>query len=252
MVSKGGFRKSLILRNSNTEIKEVVKYNVRSSKVKVTCSEIPKPRRSLKNATVKKISEAKDLKTAPPKMVSFDVDATLAITLHINDYSQTEKRDSWYSKADYARMKKERQPTLKYLRMNEQNGAAQRDTKDYFIRGLETHTPIQALRKQNNRMLAWSAVLEQQKQQTCNGVKDPEAISLEYQAISIKCVKLSMIVGILDETAAGIALESISRKAPRHGNSGGYGQRKRQKTPCLCRGSTVQLPKSSFPSFLLQ
>mmetsp|Transcript_31906 Transcript_31906/g.48218 ORF Transcript_31906/g.48218 Transcript_31906/m.48218 type:complete len:249 (+) Transcript_31906:53-799(+) len=248
MVSKGRFRKPLMLRDGNTEIEEGVEYNVRSSRVKVTSSEMPKPR-SLKNTAVKKVSEENDLKKAPPKMVSFDVDATLAVTLHINDYSKTEKRNSWYSKADYVRMKKERQPTLKYLRMNEQNGAAQKDTKEHCIRGLETHTPIQALRKQTNRMLAWSAVLDKQKQ---HGIKDPEAISLKYQAISIQCVQVSMIIGMRDEAAAGNAPETMSRKAPRYRNNGGYGQRKRQKTPSLCRSSTIQLPKSSFPSFLLQ
>lgn len=240
-----------MLRNGCTETNEGAEYPARSPKVKMTCSEIQSPRRSLKNTAVKKVVEKKHLKEAPPKMVSFDVEATLAVTLHINDYSKEEKRDSWYSKADYTRMKKERLPTLKYLRKNEQDGAAQKDTEEHTIRGLESHTPIQALRKQNNRILAWSAVLEGQKRKSSEGVIDPKAIAIEYEAISVKCIKLSMIVGMLDE-ASVVNTPEISRIAPRPSNNGCYGQRKKQKTPSLYRSSTVQLPKSSFPSFLLQ
>mmetsp|Transcript_27225 Transcript_27225/g.41176 ORF Transcript_27225/g.41176 Transcript_27225/m.41176 type:complete len:248 (-) Transcript_27225:244-987(-) len=247
MVNKLRSRKPLTPKNDNA----LYAWDDEDYKERISRMQVKVFRQNKKAANKLPKQPTNKQNDAPPKMVCFNDTANLAFTLHHSQYSNEEKRNCWYSKADYARAKRERQPILKFLKSNKENSAKQFYTKELCIRGLESHAPKQGLRKSCYRMIAWAAVLEEQLQQSRAAIKDPDKISMLYRAASKKCEQLARVNGILDEKAA----EDVSNEfSPRIQNGNGVsGQLKRQKTPSVCRSSHMQFPKSSFPfSFLIQ
>jgi len=250
MVSKGQSRNVVNSRNGKiVEIASAAEYSVLSQRVKITCKETRSPKGSPRR-TVKKCSDNtsnnNSIKNDPPKMVSFDTDASLAVTLHHTEYTKEERANTWYSKADLVRIKRKRLPTLKLLRASK----IEKDTKEHCIRGLECYIPARAVRKASNRIIAWGEVFHEQRLQSSKNAKDDEAIALAYQAKSITCQESARQVGILDE----VAVADYSVRKPVETSSDAVPWiRKKHNTPSIQRSSSMHVPMISMPfSFLLQ
>ena len=150
------------------------------------------------------------LKSIPKrKRVRFVSTANFVETLHINNYTTEEFRNTWYSREEYSRINKELKESLAL----QESGLCSEETigKDNCccFRGLETKTEIGFLRRKRNKRNGMQAVLVEQENQQKDHMYDTKAIAMAYHFMTKHCVTLAREMGIADELeAAEIYLES--------------------------------------------
>lgn len=122
--------------------------------------------------------------------------------LSIYDYTASEISASWYDEQD---MDKISQRCFKILQKYE-SGVS---NKKYCIRGLEGHSRLAFISKQNNRTDAYSAVFEEQQRQYQNEETDIQAISDVYKRSTLSSQMWAQVVGARDERAVEAYLYEV-------------------------------------------
>lgn len=149
---------------------------------------IAKPHQTIPSPEEESLSSAEH-RVAPSKggrkrgrTVSFSLVVDLQEILHVNNYSNEERANTWYSRDEFGSMKRECQITANLI----DRGLVSGDCENYCITGLEHN-----IRSHDNNMRksrvekGIDAVLEEQAEQGSIGIFDAEAISVAYvEAIS--------------------------------------------------------------------
>jgi hypothetical protein len=104
----------------------------------------------------------------------------------------------WYQKNEQALMRMERKCSIRLMIQ----GALLTDSDTQTSRGLEFRSREGAVKRQENRLNALAAVLDEQESQFDMGLQNDEAISLAYQRVSWKCKKEAFILAKLDSKEA--------------------------------------------------
>ena len=130
--------------------------------------------------------------------VTFSHNVQIAETLSIVDYTTAEINAAWYNKDE---MDKITQRCFKILQRVQSGVFSSKKTK-YYMRGLESHTTVGSLAKQNNRSAAYTAVFEEQERQWKHKNKEIDqarAISDAYRRTTSSSQMWAQVVGNRDQ-----------------------------------------------------
>jgi hypothetical protein len=117
---------------------------------------------------------------------------------HINDMTDEEVLNIWYEKHDYDQIKANIVPIVQQL----MQGDNIEESNEITIRGLEFRTRNGAIRRQNNKLGAITAVLDEQDRQFDEDVNDPHLISQAYLEISDLCLREAQQLALRDAAFA--------------------------------------------------
>lgn len=129
------------------------------------------------------------------KSVSFCEQARVKRTIHIDDYSDIEIKDCWYSSFDYERMEQEIRRTLELMQTGRGDAI---DDVEFSHRGLEFRTEEGKHLRLKNKRRAQDAVLDMQEFQQWEGISDPNKIASVYGECSYPCQVAAYMAGISD------------------------------------------------------
>ena len=152
------------------------------------------------------------------KSVSFYPDCTVMNTLHLNDYTDQEMRDCWYSYTELKHIRKEARTTVRYLLSGGDDKSVassssltsssssslcnESQEEEHCARGLEYCSPqLRELRIQV-KIVAREAVLDEQEYQSLVGVVDPERLSKVYKDQTAESKHAAALLGKSDEYVA--------------------------------------------------
>lgn len=121
----------------------------------------------------------------------FDEFDEMQTTIHINDYSNTEIRRTWYKAEDYDKMIQSAQKTVRKVEDRNDGSGKSRTKKNAVInyRGLEAWTTNGAAKARLLKESAVQAVWNEQAQQWEEGTFDPEKIRNAYLPFSVGSLK---------------------------------------------------------------
>jgi hypothetical protein len=122
-----------------------------------------------------------------PRSVRFHWDVHVQ---EIPNPTEEEKLATWMKKSDYADIRNE---CISVIR------CAMNQTSTANIRGLEHKTPEGVYRRQQNKMGAMKAVIEEQDFQSRRGFSDPDWIAAVYGENAQRCLVEAKIRGVRDE-----------------------------------------------------
>mmetsp|Transcript_36516 Transcript_36516/g.51618 ORF Transcript_36516/g.51618 Transcript_36516/m.51618 type:complete len:223 (+) Transcript_36516:87-755(+) len=125
--------------------------------------------------------------------VSFHMTVSVRPSLHVNDFTDEEYFNSWYSPDEMADMKADIAPTLRMVK----NGMNQLPPH-MTLRGLEFRSRTGAMKRRTNKTSAMMAVLNEQELQLSQGYWDPEQIRKQYLSTSQACQKEAYARGLDD------------------------------------------------------
>jgi hypothetical protein len=133
------------------------------------------------------------------RKVVFNTSVTVRETLHIENYTEREIRNTWYSAEDISRIKLEIRCTVSSYRRGRLDSLEH--SSRYSLRGIEGfYNKTAAKARQLNKLIGLKSVLDEQERQDSVGVRDLEEISKKYQNdISQRCQRAAQIVGKQDE-----------------------------------------------------
>jgi hypothetical protein len=117
------------------------------------------------------------------RSVSFNTAVVCISALHINNYTDEEIFNTWFTNKEYKEMKREVQLTISMM----DKKATFAEGVNFSSRGLEHKTADMIVQKAEHRYFATDAVLEEQDCQREAGICDPDAlrmVSTEYSFIS--------------------------------------------------------------------
>jgi hypothetical protein len=132
------------------------------------------------------------------KKVRFSESVYVRKTLHLNDFTDKELDNSWYTSQESAQMKREQKKTLELLKSGDYQG----DSEQHCARGLECRLNKRALARHRNKMSGWLVVLEEQAMQNLAGISDPKAIASAYAAVSKHCKIAAYNMAVMDQLFA--------------------------------------------------
>lgn len=118
--------------------------------------------------------------------------------LHLQDLREEEVRAVWYAREDYEQIKMTLIPVIKKM----MRGETIEESNEMSSRGLEFRTREGALRRQKNKMEAWTAVLDEQDRQVSAGLWDEEQLAKVYSTSSAKSRERAGAFGQLDAAVA--------------------------------------------------
>lgn len=130
--------------------------------------------------------------------VSFAPQTQIIMALHMNDYSEEERRNTWLNAQDLEIIKCDRKSCLRI--MQKTNPLVNDD--EYYYRGLESKTREGLKRKRFNVADAHMTVMEEQSSQEDTGITDPEELAKAYIACSYTCADQARQRGVQDELEA--------------------------------------------------
>ena len=114
----------------------------------------------------------------------------------IDDYTACEISDAWYNEDEMHTITKRCFKVLNQYEHDKSNSG-----QKYFIRGLEGHSTLGSISKQNNRSAAYQAVFEEQQRQYENEETDVHGISNAFQSTTTSSQMWAQVVGRRDERA---------------------------------------------------
>ena len=144
-------------------------------------------------------------------MISFNPIAIVYPIIHINDYSDKEILEAWYTKAELNTIKLDIRTTLLQIMSKKFDDANNNDDDDgdgdYCTRGLETHTPAGRAFKRKLRNQSIQKVLkeqqQQQQQQQDVQITTPELLLANvYSKETLFSRTTARIMGLADEETA--------------------------------------------------
>jgi hypothetical protein len=130
--------------------------------------------------------------------VVFHNSVSVRETLHIQNYTEREIRNTWYSDEDISRIKLEIKCTVSSYRRGRLESLEH--SNRYCLRGIEGNCNKAAAKaRQLNKLIGLKSVLDEQERQENLGIQDPKLISIRYQNdISQRCQRAAQIVGRQD------------------------------------------------------
>ena len=140
----------------------------------------------------------------PPRKITirFDEFDEMQTTLHINDYTKSELKKSWFDREDYDKMVKDsRKVAEKFEKASKELKAATQRHKSLDNRGLEAWTTIGANKAKLVKQHALDAVWNEQSRQYESGVNDPEKIREEYLKVAKGSQSAAVDRGLADYLA---------------------------------------------------
>ena len=132
------------------------------------------------------------------KSVSFCKMVSIRAALHIDNYTEKEMRDTWYSADETARSQQHTKRLVKRLN----RGEKLEENDECTARGLECRTKAGVLHRLRNRAKAKIVVCYEQERQWREEIRDPEAIAALYFAASNQSQIRAASQGLDDELAA--------------------------------------------------
>lgn len=150
----------------------------------------------------------RSLKTEGPtkkKTVSFQPNVQSATVLALDDYTNQELRDSWWSASEQKRI------SMRCFRvLDKMDSIRERiDEEKYCTRGLESHAGLASINKENCRHDATLSVLKEQERQNNNQLNDThsaDAIAEEYHKACSSSQMWAQVVGNRDQREAELYL----------------------------------------------
>lgn len=146
--------------------------------------------------------------------------------IHINDMNLKYRRRAWYSKGEQKKIKQEMRSDIRI--MNRGDEFTESNTQS--ARGLERQTRQAVLHRQNNKIMAREAVLNEQQRQLLEGERDDELVADAYHRASVHCRVEAYLMGLNDEAAIKEEVKNMSgdhtsrntvdRKINSRGNNG--------------------------------
>jgi hypothetical protein len=116
------------------------------------------------------------------RRVTFNHFVKVERVLHLSEYTDDEMDDTWISRKECEKIRNE----IKKLVQIVNDGGTLEENDDTTMRGLEYRTISGCERRSKNKLLARSAVLDEQDRQWEIGEGDPEYISWIYNTMSYK------------------------------------------------------------------
>jgi hypothetical protein len=117
--------------------------------------------------------------------------------VHIDDMDEADIHETWYEKRDYTAIKKSVIPIIQKFA----NGEKIAETNKQSLRGLEYRTREGTLLRQNLRLAALTAVMNEQDRQWKEGVQDDERLAKVYRDLTSHCQEESRALALKDEAA---------------------------------------------------
>ena len=128
------------------------------------------------------------------KGVSFSPTVLVRKTTHLNDYSEQELSQCWYSTDEYHKIRRDCLYQVEALNLGKTL-----DGRKYCSRGLEGHTTDGAFIKARTRKAAIDIVLFAQYEE---GIYDEDNIAVLYRQMTAECREYAILVGQRDQQTA--------------------------------------------------
>jgi hypothetical protein len=129
-----------------------------------------------------------------------------ARTLSLNEYTEEEIKETWFTRQEYENIKNDCLRQVEHLVDSEQFGLT---TIDSTTRGLENRTKLGLSRKLVNRQTSIDAVLDEQFKQEALGMRNEIHISKVYNQVSAKCQIYANFMGQCDAYDARHAYDEV-------------------------------------------
>ena len=144
------------------------------------------------------------------KSVSFAPTAQMVRVLHVNDYTDEEYYNTWYSQMEYMIFKADIRRTIEAT--SEEDGSREVSENDrWCLRGLEKLSFEASQRKQKKRRAVVTAVLCEQVSQLRDGIINPRRLAEVTRELTCDCQLTAHLVGMQDQrTAYGPLSVSLS------------------------------------------
>lgn len=133
--------------------------------------------------------------SSPKRRVRFAETASVRPIETYRDLSGDELQNTWYQKYEFDEIKRSLIPLIKGMT----RGDFIEETRETTLRGLEYRTRQGALRRQHNKVISITSVLDEQDRQRCSRCFDAEAIRNIYLQNSEHCSLLARQLAITDE-----------------------------------------------------
>lgn len=141
--------------------------------------------------------------SAAPKKIKRNVQfyeiVSIRSTTHINDMSDEEVANAWFSRREMMTIKRALATEVKYMMCNSNNKDAG-ETETTTTRGLEFRTKDGSALRRSNKLDSIHAVLDEQDLQHMRGINDdPEGLRKVYTSHSRRCLAASQALGRADQ-----------------------------------------------------
>lgn len=120
--------------------------------------------------------------------VSFSTSAEQHLILHLNDLSSEEKQSIWYQELELNDIKEAAGETLRLRRKG-----GRLDPEEHCLQGLGPRTTKGAKERRSRWLSSLTCVLDEQKRQAKDGIKNPARIAQLYQSFSQASEKVAMV-----------------------------------------------------------
>jgi hypothetical protein len=167
-------------------------------------SSIRHDRSKTKRGILKRDFELCPCSPSPKKKVNFNGAVKAYRIVHIDDYSERQKRNTWYNEDEYTRIKKQMFASFKI--QNQSN--LKEDNRFHCLRGLEDLSPTSHERRQQLRQGARDAVLNAQILQTILQVQDDDRLAKAYATWSSEAQRVAHGRGLADAHAVIVKMNT--------------------------------------------
>lgn len=162
--------------------------NHRHSVSEIATTEVPKIGKRPLHKTVPKT-------TSRPAGVHFNEMVEVRAHIHVNDYTDEEYTDSWFSRKELKDLKGCLGITVRMM----VSGNLEEDTDEYCSRGLEIRTSAGCEQRKMNKRRGWDAALGEQERQQTRCIDDPELIASAFIQATAASRKIALMNGLRDE-----------------------------------------------------
>jgi hypothetical protein len=131
------------------------------------------------------------------KKVTFDGAVKAYRIVHIDEYSERQKRNTWYNEDEYKRIKRQMFASVKIQYESNQKD----DDRFHCLRGLEDLSPASHQRRQQLRQCARNAVLNAQTLQNMLHIRDNNTLAKAYASWSAEAQRVAHARGLTDAHA---------------------------------------------------
>ena len=133
------------------------------------------------------VSNFKPTRIVYPRRLTFNELVSVRPVLHVSDYTENEKINTWYSRLEMKRFKTGVSATVAHVR----NGLYHGDDDHHCIRGIEVLCFRSfAMNRKGNKLLGLKTVLDEQYRQERFQIMDPMLIRLGHlQVVGDRCAE---------------------------------------------------------------
>ena len=175
--------KNMILRTSEHDVIYLEKRSNDSDLIEKWCLPLEKNKKSTQR-------------------ISFHPSVQVKETVHVNDYSDEEIKNCWFTTAEYRRIKADNQCAVDQMFNGSEHTNDEESLSNICLRGLESSILQGANRSHHHRIQALYTVLQEQSVQAHEGVQDEYSLAKRYKECTYKSKMASYLVGISDAKAS--------------------------------------------------